>query len=207
MRLLRHALERFPTRSDRGGHVLPLCHLVTFRAQLVQHALHERALADPRSQEDGVRKQQNPAPFLEQQGGTKETEPEGNLEPGDERHGRVIPVLHEAADRVTYGGALRLLTGRRGRRRLDGGQEDAARVRGEVEQAVHRERQQGERQLTGEEPDESHSCAWSSQHPRARFDQGAPRSGTYRGIARSRPLAAEAVSLALSRSSDAPDTP
>lgn len=129
----------------------------------MQHALHERALADPRSQEDGVEDEQNPGAFLEEEGGAKETEPESNFQPGDERHGRIVPVLHKTADRVTHGGALRLLSGRCGRRRLEGGKENATCVSGEMKQTVHREGQQGERKLAGEEPDKSHSCAWPSQ--------------------------------------------
>ena len=153
MRLRRGPLGTLPHPSSRGRDILPLRHRIPALPHLPQHALHKRTLANPRAQEDRVDDDENPASLLEHEGGAEETEPQRDLEAGDDGHAGVVVVFDEAADALAQSAGFGFLAlGRRGRW-LDGREQDAARVGCYVEDAVDGEGEEGEGGLAREEPD------------------------------------------------------
>lgn len=183
--LLRDALHGLPALTHRRRHVLPLGNGVAPGADLVQHALYERALADTRAQEDSVDDDQDPAAFLESNSRKKQTEPERDLKASDKRHGGIVVVLDEAANSIRESGALRLLACGRWWRGLDGREEDATGVGRYVEDAVDSEGQQGKGDLLGEEPHKGHGYSRVSPiaHPHIRRSVCSPRYCTFSSAA------------------------
>ena len=133
------------------------------------------ALREAGTQEDRVDANQDPGPALEESGSEQQTNPEHDLEAGNDSHGGVVVLLDEEANLVSQGAVNLGLRGgaRRGARRgagsgtvsgslgrRDGGDHIGAGVSSDVEDRVHRVRQEGEGILRHEEPDEGHD--WST---------------------------------------------
>lgn len=120
--LLDTALETTPGLSDGRGQVLAGSNGITASAQLVDGRLHEGALVEASSEENGVDSNQDPRALLEEESREAQTEPESNLENSDKSHGRIVVVLNEIANGIGKAGRLGLLASSDGGLGLDGGQ-------------------------------------------------------------------------------------
>lgn len=158
--LLDATLDCVPTLSDSRGHVLAVGNGITTGGELVDSLLDECALVEASSEEDGVDDDEDPRTLLEEESGTEQTEPESDLKDGYEGHRRVVVILDEVANRVSKARSLGLLSSRSSRLRLDGGQEVGSGVGCNVENRVDGKGQNGQRNVTREEPDQGHgySC-------------------------------------------------
>jgi len=154
--LLGNALELVPSLAGGGRSVLAVGKAVTASTGLAEHALDESALGDAGAEENSVDDKEDPRATLEDDGRSEDAEPEGQLKRCDKRHAGIIVVLDETSNGLRNAGGGGLLAGGHDRRRLDGGEQDAASVGGDVEDAVDGEGQESQRHLAGEKPDESH---------------------------------------------------
>lgn len=136
--------------------------LVDAGSSLSKGALHELTLGEPGSQEDGIDSQEDPGTLAECKSREKEAEPKENLERSDQHHGGVIVLLDKLADGI---GKRRLGLGSARRRwsaawcdlgRLNRGNEIGTSVGRNVEDRVDGEREQSERDLSGEQPDQAY---------------------------------------------------
>lgn len=102
-------------------------------SKLGDGALDKGALRVPGAEEDSVHNEQDPRTFLEQESRTKDAEPEGNLEDGNEGHAAIVVLLDELANCIRQ--ARRGLRTWRSssRRRLDGRQQIRAHIGSDVE--------------------------------------------------------------------------
>jgi hypothetical protein len=154
--LLGDTLELVPSLAGSGGSVLAVGKAVAASTGLAEHALDESALGNAGAEEDSVDNEEDPRALLEDDSRSKDAEPKGQLESCNERHAGIIVVLDEAANGLGDAGGGGLLAGRHDRRRLESGEEDAAGVGGNVEDAVDGEGQESQGHLAGEEPDKGH---------------------------------------------------
>ena len=120
--LLDTTLDSTPALSDGRRQVLAVGNSVTASAQLVDGRLHEGALVEAGSEEDGVDSNQDPRALLEKESRDAQTEPESNLEDSDKGHGRIVVVLNEVTNGVSEARRLGLLASSDSWLRLDGGQ-------------------------------------------------------------------------------------
>lgn len=156
--LLKNSLGGVPRLTGGWRYVLALSKGITTSTELLNHALHERALADTGAQEDGVEDENDPAALSKDDGGSENAEPEGELETGDYGHAGVIVVLDEATNGVCNAGSWGLLACWNSWRRLNDWEKDATSICQDVEDAVNGVWQHCEWVLLGEEPQKSHSC-------------------------------------------------
>lgn len=159
--LLGDAFELVPGLAGSGGSVLAVGKAVTAGTGLAQHTLDESALGDAGAEEDSVDDEEDPRATLEDDGRSEDAEPQSQLESRDKRHAGIIVVLDEAANGLGNAGRGGLLAGGHDGRRLDGREENAAGVGGDVEDAVDGEGQESQGHLAGEEPDKSHGWGMS----------------------------------------------
>lgn len=160
--LLEDILDSLPSLLGNWRDVLSVGKTITTSSNLLNGSLHESALRDAGTEEDGVESEDDPAALDEEDGGSEKTEPESELECGDKRHAGVVVLLDETANGVTKTGRHGLLAGWGDWWWLDGGEEDGASVGQHVEGAVDGEGQESEWVLLGEEPDECHGCGEKS---------------------------------------------
>lgn len=126
-------------------------------SELSDGSLDEAALCVAGAEEYGIDNQQNPSSGLEEKGGSKDTEPQGDFENSDESHAGIVVLLDELADGVRKAGSLglgawlgRLLWG------LKDGEKRRADISYNVENGVNSKREHSQRDLAREEPDQSH---------------------------------------------------
>lgn len=156
MSLLGNALELVPGLAGSGGSILAVGKAVTASTCLAEHALDKGALGNASAEEDSVDDKEDPGALLEDDGRSKNAEPQGQLKSSDQRHAGIVVLLDEAADSVGKTGGSRLLSGGGDRRRLESGKQDAASVGCNVEDAVDSEGEESQGHLAGEEPDKGH---------------------------------------------------
>lgn len=102
--LLKHVLGSVPGLASSWRNILALSERITASTELLDHALHKSALADAGAEENGEESQNDPASLDEEDGRAKDAEPQCQLKASDERHTRVIVVLHEAAEGLSKAG-------------------------------------------------------------------------------------------------------
>lgn len=163
--LSRDALEGLPALTNGGGSVLMRGVGVEASGVLLNGTLNEGALREASTEEGSVDDEENPAALAEGESRADEAEPEEQFEAGNDGHAGVVVFLDELADGVgerrLRGGGLRRRrrAGRRGTgSRLNGGNDVGASVGRNVEDRVDGEREKGERDLAGVQPDQSHGC-------------------------------------------------
>lgn len=171
--LVQETLDGLPALPDRWGHVLPVGLGVDPSSNLANGSLDEGALGVPGAEKDSVGAEKEPGTLPEEESRAKETEPEDNLENGDESHAAVIVVLDEAANGVGKGAVrLGLAAGgswgwaSRSWRWVEGGKQVGAGVGRDVEDRVDGEWEDGERDLVGDEPDKCHHYRILADHSR-----------------------------------------
>ena len=92
--------DGIPTLADAGGDILRAENGVHASIELGERVLKMGALGKSGSQEDGIDGDENPGPALEEDCRYQETDPYGNFEPCDDRHGTAIIFLNKPADFV-----------------------------------------------------------------------------------------------------------
>lgn len=84
------ALDALPDLARSRGRALGSDEVIDAGLDLAERVLDVAALREARTQEGGVDGQQDPRPALEQDGGEQQTDPEEDLEAGDDRHGCIV---------------------------------------------------------------------------------------------------------------------
>ena len=97
--LLNSALDSVPTLANSWRQVLAVGNGVTASCQVVDSLLDKGALRKSSPYEHSVDDDEDPGALLEEEGRTKQTEPESNLKDSNKSHGAVVVVL----DKVTNG--------------------------------------------------------------------------------------------------------
>jgi len=159
--LLDTALDGLPSLTDSWWHVLSVGNGITTGAELVDGTLDKGALVEASAEEDGVDDDEDPGTLLEENGGTEETEPEDDLEDGDNSHAEVVVVLDEVTNGVAKGRRGRLLAWLGGWLRLEGWDQVGTGVSRNVEDRIDGEWQDRKSGLLGEQPDEGHDWLMS----------------------------------------------
>lgn len=138
--LTNHALDLLPDASNGRRSALVGQGAVGTGSELSNGALHKGALRMAHSEEDGVDAKENPGTLGEGDGREDETEEEENLEDGDKGHAAIVVLLDEASNGLGEAGGLRLsaLTGGL-RLAIDGRKQHGARVGGDMEDGIHSE--------------------------------------------------------------------
>lgn len=129
-----NVLEGAPALADRWGNALVGELGVKTGSQLGDGTLDKGALGEAGAEEDGVDRDEDPGALLEEESRTEDSEPQSNLEDGNQSHAAIIVVLDELANHVRGSRSLGLGTGCGcSRRRLDGGEQVRARIGSDVE--------------------------------------------------------------------------
>ena len=166
--LLSATLDGVPDLSGGRGSTLSTNERVDSSVKLSERVLDVGALGETSSEEGSVQSQEDPRSALEEDGGEKNANPEEDLESGNNRHGRIIVLLHESTDLI--GDRVvdcRLGLGRARSRLASGlgsnesGDEVGASVGCDMEDGVDGIRKEGKRVLGGEEPNKGHG--WRSK--------------------------------------------
>lgn len=140
---------------------------VDARGEVRHGVLNKAALGVSSTEEGDVDEQEDPAALGESESGQDETEEESDLEGGHQTHAGIVVLLHEFANVVGQRG--RLASRRLGGRGRDGGStvgslglglqgrdEIGPGVGRNVENRIHAEWQERQRDLAGVEPDKGH---------------------------------------------------
>lgn len=160
--LANDGLNGIPDLAGLRGSALVSDSRVDASLELGQTVLDVRALAIASTDESSVDDDQDPGAALEEKRGEEDADPQDQLEPADNGHGKVVVLLNESPNPLGdgVGSILRLaLRARRGADllgRADSGDEVGAGVGSDVEDRVDGVRDEGERVLREEEPDQSH---------------------------------------------------
>jgi hypothetical protein len=163
--LAHNSLDSIPRRANRGRGTLVGDCGVNPSGGMGDRTLDEGALRVTGSEESQVDEKQNPASLGEGEGRQNEAEEKAQLQGGHKVHTAVVVLLDKLANGLSK---RRLLSGRAGRawggratsilRRLQRRQHVSAGVRGYMEDRVHAEGQQSQRNLAGVQPNQRHSC-------------------------------------------------
>ena len=164
-RLLRQALDRKPSLPRSRRRALIRHQRIAPLPRLRNGPLHKATLAIPCPEKNRIQQEQNPAALGKGKRRQQHAEPEQDFQGRDKRHAGVVVLLYKAADRVGergrgLGTTAAAAAGRSSRcgglGGRDGGDKVGTRVRGDVEDGVDGEGEEGERDLVGEEPGERH---------------------------------------------------
>lgn len=162
MELLGATLDTVPDLSGDGGSTLSTDKGVDAGVELSEGVLDVSALREAGAEESSVDGQEDPRSALEDDGGEEDADPEEDLETGNNRHGRVIVLLHESTNligpRVVDGLGLGRTSGGldSGLGSNDNGNEIGASVGSDVEDGVDGVGKESKRVLGGEEPNKGH---------------------------------------------------
>lgn len=166
MELPSTVLDGAPDLAGGRGGTLSSDERVDASTEGGERVLDMGALAVTRTEEDGVEADKDPRSALEENGRQKDTEPEEDLEAGDDGHGSIIVLLDKGTDliseRAVYRGSVvgRGTIGSGSVRSALGGGESGDQVGASVGSNVE-DREDGvgeksQRVLGSEEPDEGH---------------------------------------------------
>ena len=153
------ALDRLPRVPSHRRRTLIRDQRIPSLYHLPYRSLHKTTLTVPTPQENCIHDQQNPASLCENDGRKEDAEPEEDFERGNEHHAGVVVFFHEFADCVGEGGGFVAAASGGG---VEGWENIGAGVGRNVENGIDHEREKGEGDLAGEEPEERHS--YSKNH-------------------------------------------
>lgn len=169
MELLSATLDGVPDLASRRRGALSTDEGVNSGVELREGALDVGALREASSEEGSVESEKDPRSTLEHDGGEEDADPEEDLEGGDDRHGRIIVLLHESTNLIGKR-AGRLGPGRgtgnglgRSLGSSENGDQVGAGVGRDVEDGVDGVGEKSERVLRGEKPHEGHDCRIKSE--------------------------------------------
>ena len=166
------ALDSVPDLASNRGSALGADKVINAGLELTERVLDMGALSETSPEEGGVECDQDPRAALEDDGAAEQANPQEDLQPRHDRHGRIIVLLDEGTNRLGERvlSILRLGAGRGSGRRVDllgrdkGWDYVCARVGRDVENRVDAIWQHRKRVLGHEEPDDGHHWVGQPKH-------------------------------------------
>lgn len=102
MELTGKALDGLPSLTSSRRGALSANEVVDAGLEGAERVLNVAALSKAGAKEDGVDDEQDPGAALEDNGREEDTDPEEELNVGNDRHGRIVVLLNETANRVGH---------------------------------------------------------------------------------------------------------
>lgn len=154
------SLEGAPALLGSGRSALVGKLSVNASSKLANGILDKAALCNASAEKDSVDGEQDPGTLLEEEGGTKDAEPEEDLEKRNKCHGAIIILLDKLANGLRGSRCLWLGARLSSGWGLDSGQQVGSHISSDVENGVDGEGEDGKRDLAREEPCQGHD--WES---------------------------------------------